>query len=145
MNTAEAAFEIGTTPRVLRQFLRSPLSTFVAVGSGSRYEFKDTELPTLQKRFNEWKGNGRPNKTTTPKRRPRAATEMTPEQTRAENDREVWAEESRQRDGYPLVLDDIRRPEVRRAVRAEAERQEAVLDMMLLKAGLHITQLGNRR
>jgi hypothetical protein len=44
MDTSEVAEKLGTTPRILRQFLRSPSSTFVAVGSGSRYDFTAKDL-----------------------------------------------------------------------------------------------------
>ena len=54
MDTKDVAQRIGTTPRTLRQFLRSAYSTFVPVGSGARYDFTERELPTISKRFREW-------------------------------------------------------------------------------------------
>jgi hypothetical protein len=134
MNTTEVAAHLGTTPRTLRQFLRSNSSTFVAVGSGSRYEFDTGELPTLEKRFREWSGQG-----TATRKRPKAAVPVqrrSPD-TRASRDAEVWAAEEGQ-----IVLEDIRKPEVRAAVRAEARRQEDHLNLLLMRAGLHISQSG---
>lgn len=142
MNTTEVAGRLGTTPRLLRQFLRSAVSTFVAVGSGSRYEFTEDEVPTLERRFAEW------SKGTTNRKRPKVATTpVAPRQraattTQAERDAEVWAEEG------PVVMGDIRDPRVRATVRAEANRQEARLEMLMMRAGLHISQGGwdrNRR
>lgn len=133
MNTTEVAAHLGTTPRTLRQFLRSNSSTFVAVGSGSRYEFDTGELPTLEKRFREWSGKGTPTR-----KRPKAAVlvQQRTSDTRASRDAEVWADEG------PIVLEDIRDPRVRAAVRAEAKRQEDHLNLLLMRAGLHITQTG---
>lgn len=135
MNTTEVAAHLGTSPRILRQFLRSAQSTFVAVGSGSRYEFTDEELPTLERRFQEWSGNGtkaatrkRPKVTTVPRSRKG--------DDRAARDEAVWAEEG------PLNLPDIRDPRVRAAVRAEADAQERRLEVMMMRAGLHISQVG---
>lgn len=135
MNTTEVAAHLGTTARTLRQFLRSPESTFAAVGSGSRYEFKDVELATLERRFAEWSGKG----VKPVRRRPKVATTPVPARTgrtQDERDMEVWAEEGR------VVLKDIRDPRVRAFIRSEASRQEARLEMLMMKAGLHISQPG---
>lgn len=148
MDSTQAAEAIGTTPRILRQFLRSPSSTFVAVGSGARYEFNDRDLPTLRKRFSEWASNGKPKpdrqqqaRVTLNGRKPRGAP------TPADRDREVWSEEEadRAKRGLgPLRLPDIRNPRVlARVRRAEAER-EARLELLLMARGLHITQMGDR-
>lgn len=136
MNSAEVAEALGTTPKTLRAFLRSPSSTFVAVGSGARYEFTESDLPTLKKKFTEWKGSGKP-KATTPKRKtpkPRVSAE----DRRAIKDQEVWVEEG------PIKLDDLRDPRVRARVRAQADAAEERLALLLLSKGLHITQLGDR-
>lgn len=144
MNTSEAANAIGTTPRTLRQFLRSPSSTFKAVGSGSRYDFKESELPTLTKRFAEWSGTGKPK--AEPRRVTRATVldgrlrrSATAEEVQAARDAEVWAEEG------DVVLPDIRDPHILRRVRADEAAREARLMMTLMAKGLHITQLGDRR
>ncbi len=41
--------------KTLRQFFRSPASTVEAVGSGGRYEFLETDVPTIEKEFKAWK------------------------------------------------------------------------------------------
>jgi hypothetical protein len=55
VNAHQAAEKIGTDARTLRRFLRSPKSTFKAVGSGGRYEFEEKDVPTLRKKFEEWR------------------------------------------------------------------------------------------
>lgn len=51
--STEAAEEIGTTPRLLRRFLRSNDSWKNATQAG-RYEFTESELKSLQIQFNKW-------------------------------------------------------------------------------------------
>lgn len=143
MDTIEVASKLGTTPRQLRQFLRSPYSTFIAVGSGSRYEFTESDLITLTKRFSEWKAGGR-------SKSARSATRTTPRMTstpaapsavshRDKKDRAVWKEEG------PVKLEDIRDRRVRARVLADAKAAEDRLMMLLISRGMHITQLGDRR
>jgi predicted site-specific integrase-resolvase len=55
VNAHQAAEKIGTDARTLRRFLRSPKSTFKAVGSRGRYEFEDNDIPVLRKKFAEWR------------------------------------------------------------------------------------------
>lgn len=136
MNSNEVAEIIGVDPRTLRAFLRSPSSTFVAVGSGARYEFKESDLPTIQKKFAEWKGSGKP-KATTPKRKtpkPRVSAE----DRRAIKDQEVWIEEG------TIKLEDMRDPRVRQRVLDEARAAEDRLMLLLQSKGLHVAQLGDR-
>ncbi|WP_431905594.1 sigma factor-like helix-turn-helix DNA-binding protein [Micromonospora carbonacea] len=141
MNSHEVAEALGTTPKTLRAFLRSPSSTFRAVGSGARYEFTAADLPTLRKRFAEWSKSGKP-KATTPKRRPGPHAFCAHPQTLSGNtackqrkrDEGVWAEDG------PVVLEDLADPDVRAKVRRIAAEQEARLELRLLAAGLHITQ-----
>jgi hypothetical protein len=137
MDTKDVAQRIGTTPRTLRQFLRSAYSTFVPVGSGARYDFTERELPTISKRFREWTSEGKPRPEGTKKK-----VEPTPTATRkrdkqAEQDRLVWAEEDE------IILDDIRDPRVRARVKADAQAAEDRLMEMLLARNLHVFQLGN--
>ena len=135
MDTNEAADRIGTNARTLRQFLRSPLSTFSAVGSGSRYDFTETDLVTMIKRFAEWKGTGRPTTVTAVKKKSNRKSKADVQRARDEAE---WAEEG------PVQLLDIRDPRVRRRVLEDAARAEAQLELLLLAKGLHITQLGDR-
>jgi len=51
--TKAAAEACDTTPRLLRQFLRAS-KDYEAVGSGGRYAFEASQLPTLKKRFVAW-------------------------------------------------------------------------------------------
>lgn len=55
MNAQQAAEKIGTDAKTLRRFIRSPKSTFKAVGSGGRYEFDEKDIPTLKKLFTAWR------------------------------------------------------------------------------------------
>jgi len=134
MDTAAVAAQLGTTPRRLRAFLRSEESTFQAVGSGARYDFTESDLPALNSRFHTWNGTkAAPVKLVTA---PVKADTMA-------RDRQVWDEELVEHG--PIVLADIRRPEVRAAVRRIAEVQERRLDARLLAVGLHISQMRVRR
>lgn len=144
MDTSEAAAKLGTTPRILRQFLRSSSSTFVAVGSGSRYDFEESDLPTLEKRFQDWRsgGKGKRKGTATPKKsklapalKPTSPAKRQP----SRKDVQVWEEEG------PVQIADIRKPNVRARVLADAKAAEDRLMMLLMSKGLHISQLGDQR
>lgn len=139
MNTSEVAAELGTTARELRQFLRSPMSTFKPVGSGSRYEFKSSEMTTIKKRFTEWRSNGRTEPRTVREVKVRHVSPPPVDAAEAQRrrDAEVWQEEG------DVVLPDIRDPRVLRRVRAAEAERVARLEMMLMAAGLHVTQWGN--
>lgn len=52
-SSTEAAEEIGTTPRLLRRFLRSNDSWKNATQAG-RYEFTESEVASLKKQFDRW-------------------------------------------------------------------------------------------
>lgn len=140
MDTTEAAARLGTTPRNLRQFLRHPSSTFIAVGSGSRYDFDESDLPTLERRFSDWKSG---NKGTTPapktKLAPPPKSAAPARRQPSKKDREVWEEEG------VVRIPDIRKPRVRARVLADARAAEDRLMMLLMSKGLHISQLGDQR
>ena len=128
MDTSAVAEALNTTPRRLRQFLRSEGSTFQAVGSGARYDFTASDLPALSTRFHAWAGT----------KGPRPAPVLTvapPKPDQIARDRAVWDEEG------PIQLEDIRRPDVRARVRQVAAAQERRLDARLMAVGLHITQM----
>lgn len=127
VNTTDAAKRLGTDPKTLRRFLRWKKSTYEAVGSTGRYEFADTAIPELQKRFDKWYAS----KTAAKRPVDDAQTSATPaEAVHDPADR--------------IVLEDIRDPRVRERVRAVQRSQEARLDERLLAAGLHITQRGSK-
>lgn len=147
MDTREVAERIGTTPRQLRQFLRSGHSTFVPVGSGARYEFTDREIPTILRRFTDWLNAGRPRPVATPK--PSSAPVRSIKSSKQhERDSAVWAEEETQRalEKKPSIaeqLGDIRDPRVRQRALADAHAAEERLMLRLMAIGLHVTQLGD--
>lgn len=133
MDTKVIASMLGTDTRVLRRFLRDPKSTFKAVGSGSRYEFTESDLPELTRRFQDWIGNKQP------MRPPVTLKVVDSAEEQRKRDMEVWAEEDARRGG-PLVMADIRDPKVRRAVRAKADEWDRRLNERLLASGMHISQ-----
>jgi hypothetical protein len=133
MDTNAAAANLGTTPKRLRQFLRSPESTFAAVGSGGRYDFTTADLAAMAPRFSAWNGSASRVPTPAPVDVPARTS-----RTQWEIDREVWDEEG------PVVIEDIRQPVVRRRVQRIAEAREARLNERLLAVGLHITQMTSR-
>lgn len=143
MDTTEVAQHLGTTPRQLRAFLRSPISTFVAVGSGARYDFTDKDIPLLKKRFAEWLEGGRPKSRNSnrPAKADRAVNRNP--STQDDKDRQVWSDEESSCGGVP-ELEDIRKPGVRKAVKKLAAEQEQRLMLRLLACGMHISQLGDR-
>jgi hypothetical protein len=130
MDTKSVATMLGTDARVLRRFLRDKRSTFTAVGSGSRYEFTETDLPELERRFRDWMSNKQPSRT--PVTVVRNKVDAALEQRR--KDMAVWSEEG------PVFLEDLRDPRVRRRVRATAAAWDARLEERLLAVGLHISQ-----
>lgn len=137
MDTAEVADKLGTTPRVLRQFLRSPMSTFVPVGSGARYDFTERELPTIAKRFSDWQAAGKPRPVSSPPTTPQVQR-VDKRSKQWEIDSAVWAEEG------DVKLEDIRDPRVRMRAVSDARAAEDRLMLQLMALGLHITQLGDQ-
>lgn len=138
MDTTEAASRIGTTPRVLRAFLRTPYSTFVAVGSGARYDFSESDIPILSKRYGEWRGAGRP-KPTPAARKAQPVVRAEKQLVQRKRDVEVWEEEG------DVTLPDIRDPRVRARVLREAKAAEEQLMMLLYANGMHVLQKGDRK
>lgn len=139
MDTKTVAEKLAITPRRLRQFLRSGYSTFVPVGSGARYEFEDKELPTLQKRYNDWEGDGKPRPI--PSAKPTASKQKARSTKRSKQqlaDAQVWAEEG------SVELPDIRDPQIRKRALADARAAEDRLMLQLMAVGLHVTQLGDQ-
>lgn len=119
MNTRTVAALIGTEPATLRKFLRDPSSTFRAVGSGARYEFEESDIPTLKRKFTEWaKGQTKETKVTT-KRAPHTSSK-TP---KPEVDQAVWDDEAE------VIVPDVRDPRVRAQVRQrEMAARQALRD-----------------
>ena len=140
MDTVEAAEAIGTTARKLRLFLRSPSSPFETVGSGSRYDFEVSDLEVIRERFSHWEKFERKQRKRTKhaKGHRYCDHENSPKANgacnRRQRDEAVWAEDG------PVELEDIRNPRVREKVRRVAKEQEALLNVRLLAAGLHVSQ-----
>lgn len=130
IDTKTVATALGTEPKILRRFLRDPKSTYAAVGSGSRYNFTENDLPELTRRFQEWSGNKAA--------RPVVVRVPQDENTQREKDIAVWEEEG------PVAMADIRDPRVRRRVKDIAAAQMARLDERLMAVGLHISQMRYR-
>jgi hypothetical protein len=112
------------------------MSTFAAVGSGARYDFTESDITTLEKRFEAWRGAGKPKPVGTKKIR---STKKDKDEARREREAAEWAEEG------PVVLADIRDPRVRAEVKRRAQADEDRLVMLLLSKNMHITQLGDRK
>jgi DNA-binding transcriptional MerR regulator len=139
MDTTEVAEALGTSPRMLRQFLRSDYSTFQAVGSGARYDFTKKDMSTLEKRFADWRKDGKPRPDAEKRAKAPAATKPTKAAKQDLRDKQEWAEEG------TVVLEDIRNPRVRARVLADARAAEDRLMTRLAAAGLHVYQLGDRK
>jgi hypothetical protein len=90
----------------------------------------------MRKRFSEWMSTQTPKSPT--KSKMSKSSSRRSSIPRSEIDRLVWNEEGE------ITMPDIRDPQVRRAVREEANRRAQRLDEMLLAAGLHITQWRDR-
>lgn len=126
MNTSETAAKLDTTPRVLRRFLRSD-PTYLNAGSGGRYDFSLSDIPTLKKRFVAWseKNSSRP--------RVSAGVESTPR-------RAVKSDSSADRVSIREAMSN--NPRTRAAIRQAAEARVDRLEEMLRASGHHISQPG---
>lgn len=71
---------VGTDPKTLRAFFRSPASTIEPVGSGGRYEFLEGDIDQIKKEFAAWAENkvkrGRPSEGGAPKKSRTAKKEI---------------------------------------------------------------------
>lgn len=112
MNTRQVADKLGTTTKILRQFLRQD-SNYKNVGSAGRYTFTPRDVRLMEPRFRKWVG-------------PRALVSKLPD--------------TDGRKGLDPKLLDRRRTDA--AVRAEFDRETqtrlATLDRMMREAGLRI-------
>lgn len=134
MDTKAVATLLGTETRILRRFLRDPRSTFKAVGSGSRYEFTEADIPEVERRFNDWLGTKQANRPTVVLKSVADTIE-----SQREKDRAVWEEEG------PVFLPDLRDPKVLAQVRRKAKTWDDRLQERLMAAGLHISQMQGRQ
>jgi hypothetical protein len=126
VNAKEVADELGTDAKTFRRFVRSPKSSFAAVGSGGRYEFDRKDLPTLRKKFNEWRQS------------PSSGAKLEPK-PRVKVDKFVDRDD-------PMPVSMLRR----RMTKTERERRDAAsrarverLEAALIASGKHISQYNN--
>lgn len=127
MNAQQAAEKIGTDARTLRRFLRSPKSTFKAVGSGGRYEFEEKDVPTLRKKFEEWRESPS-----------RAARREPNTRDRKLNQVEKFVDQD---SPMPLSMLGRKMTRTQRAERDAASRARVDrLEAALLASGKHISQ-----
>lgn len=160
LSTADIATELGTTPRTLRQFLRSSTSTYSAVGSGARYEFTDADLPTLRSRFTTWNTKGKViPMTDDSKRYANGSTGSAPSRqpgyvnpkrkalramSQAERDQLVWDEE--EAENGPVVVPNVLTDRAAREAAWGVGRERAArLNERLMELGIHVSQQQGRR
>jgi hypothetical protein len=126
MNTSVVAERLNTTPKTLRRFLRGD-ATYANAGSGGKYDFQESDIPTLAKRFGKWSSKSRlaPAK---------SADVSTPRRVREVKDSVDDAV-------YPHVIRS-NDPVTRRRVRKLAIERENHLRQLMIDAGLHISQTG---
>jgi hypothetical protein len=139
LTSRQVASELGTESKILRRFLRAD-PTYNNPGSGGRYTFVATDLPTLRKRFQKWAEG----QTTAPKATsvttPDEAVVTPPKSTRGgkrvkSDTPKEWPEAELVYDGPPIPtrLSD--------KDRARANRRIDRLEARLKAAGLHISQM----
>lgn len=160
LSTADIANELGTSPRTLRQFLRSASSTYTAVGSGARYAFTDADLPTLRNRFAAWNTKGKvvPMTDDSTKRYANGSTGSAPSRqpgyvnpkrkalramTQDERDRLVWEEEEAE-NGPVVVPNVLTDRKAREAAWGIGRERAARLNARLLELGIHVSQQGRQ-
>jgi hypothetical protein len=131
VNATEAAEKIGTDAKTLRRFIRSSKSTFKAVGSGARYEFDEKDIPTLRKKFVEWRETAKTSSRST---------------SHEVDNREVIKLPKFKDSDQPMAVSVLGR----RMTRSERERRDAAsrarvdrLEERLLASGKHISQYSN--
>jgi hypothetical protein len=136
MTSSDVAREIGTDAKTLRRFLRADPS-YRNVGSGGRYDFQPSDIPTVKKLFTAWidgkKVSIKPSGKTSVK-----TVDATP-RTRAEIDADVWAEEDAQRAAAglgPVVV-----PPMTPTLRQAAAERVARLEARLRERGRHVSQV----
>lgn len=132
MDSRAVADALGTTPKLLRQFIRAAAKAnkidVDPVGSGARYTFTADQVDALRCEFAAWSHTqaskpARVMSTTkrTTKRRSRSRDEI---------DRSVWNEEG------DVFLPNINDPRIRAEVRERAADANARLMAMVARAGL---------
>lgn len=114
------ASELNTEARTLRRFLRDD-PTYRNAGSGGRYTFTMSDMPTLKKRFAKWQAGV--------------------ESRRAKRDTSGLVNKPKLQEVEPDVIDIPKcTPALRRLEREQIDR----LENKLKACGLHISQLRDR-
>lgn len=123
-SSLDAAAEIGTTPRMLRRFLRGNDSWKNATYSG-RYSFTESEMKSLKLQFEKWSGS---------KSKPRATQGVENELTHLDEDQGITVEQM-----HEMATNVQLRKEVK-AKRAERYRKlEARISELRLRDN-HVSQ-----
>jgi hypothetical protein len=98
-SSIEAAAEIGTTPRLLRRFLRANDSWKNATQAG-RYSFTESELASLKKQFNHWQG-------TRSTRPPRTSVRQETELSYLDQDKGISVEQMMKMKNDPYLRSEV--------------------------------------
>lgn len=125
MNTTQAAEKVGTTPRMLRRFIRQS-NKYRNAGCGGRYEFQATDIPQLKKHFEAWHTT-----IVTKVERPTVSRETL---------KKNYSDDDSSPDTVPVSA--IRSARSRAQIKAAAEARVDRLEAMLKASGLHISQAG---
>lgn len=120
LTSKAVASELNTDPRTLRRFLRAD-PTYRNAGSGGRYEFTPSNLPTLKKRFSAWQAG------VEVRRSKRDTTGLVNKRKPAEVEPET-----------------ITIPKCTPALRKRDAEQVERLEARLRECGLHVSQLRDR-
>lgn len=79
----QVATRIGTDAKQLRKFFRDANSGYSAVGQGGRYDFPETDIPTIKTAFDAWNATKtRRNRTPSSQPKPTSASGLIPPQRR---------------------------------------------------------------
>jgi hypothetical protein len=104
----QVANRIGTDPKTLRKFLRSPSSPYEAVGQGKRYEFPKEDLGAIKEAFTNWQAKNKARTQTkppTPLNSSAAKPVVDDDFVVEENDEEPTDEDLAELEGLDLDLD----------------------------------------
>lgn len=114
-SSIEAAAEIGTTPRLLRRFLRDPGNSWNTAGIGGRYMFTESDLKVLKVAFHKWH-KGKPATADAPKVDPFDYLDQ---------DKGITVEEMLEMPKNPKLKADVLRRRADRFARLDARMREA--------------------
>lgn len=138
LTAREVADQVGTDPKTLRRFLRADV-TYNNPGSGGRYVFKESDVPTIKKRFDAWCKNNPPRGTTN------GAIQTKPVKVRKVRVRDTECKTVEEAAEHPeLAYEGIIPPRLSQAERVAANARVDRLEAALKARGLHISQINDR-